>query len=657
MMWTSLGLVFWILAAPGHGREASELRQPRVNPYMAPALYPGQPVPDLPELPEITRRDTFLRVVDKWPFGSPFDVLYDAEEHRAYLSAGAGVFEIDLSVPEHPVIVSDRIRVGQYIVEIQRADSLMFFACGKAGVYLWYVTPDTAYELGHWTAHQNAQRIVYHAPYLFVADRDSGLRILDVSDPTQPVEVGFWNLPSQNHQIRSVQAASHYAYASFSNGMLYVLDVSQPENPQPVDSLDFGLSWGMDYANGKLYVGASRRLGVFSLEDPAHPELLGVDTLDRPIVDVKVVGDTLALLAHWQYGVSLVDVRDPLNIHPLDAQTFEDVRPRPQVDRIDGDGSVILAPLYTSYDLRIGRIQGGQITMVSRVRTPQYLRGIILRPPYLFLRDFSGALWILRFEGDQVHLASMYEFGPDQGCWGMAMEDPYLYLALRMGDVAVLDMSTPTQPRLVNDYSNFPAGSDEMPGDLAVQDHILYLADQPRLFMYRVNDPVKPVFLWSLRPEGHHDKVSVWNHILYISLIEPQLRVIDARDPLRPVALPLIPLGAPFTGRVLRQGSLLFAPASDGLRIYQTYDDPGQLTFLGMVSTPEDLLAVDVNADGTLAIGGGYPFVVAVDVSNPQSPQILDLVPMLNSARAIKIYGNRVFVACNDAGLWVLAYP
>lgn len=65
----------------------------------------------------------------------------------------------------------------------------------------------------------------------YVADGPGGLRVIDVSDPTQPEEVGHCVFPDW---ASSVYISDSLAYIAAGKAGLRVLDVDDPANPQEV---------------------------------------------------------------------------------------------------------------------------------------------------------------------------------------------------------------------------------------------------------------------------------------------------------------------------------------------------------------------------------------------------------------------------------------
>ena len=67
-----------------------------------------------------------------------------------------------------------------------------------------------------------------------MADGYSGLRVIDVSDPAHPTEVGSWDTGTG----RRVAVSGTYAYVAAGGGGLRVIDVSDPAHPTEVGSYD-----------------------------------------------------------------------------------------------------------------------------------------------------------------------------------------------------------------------------------------------------------------------------------------------------------------------------------------------------------------------------------------------------------------------------------
>ena len=89
--------------------------------------------------------------------------------------------------------------------------------------------------------------------HVYVADRESGLRVIDISDRSSPQIVGSVDTPDLSV---SVAVAGGYAYVvgDGSSG-LQVIDIGNPASPQIVGSVETpGAAWGVTVGSNYVYV-------------------------------------------------------------------------------------------------------------------------------------------------------------------------------------------------------------------------------------------------------------------------------------------------------------------------------------------------------------------------------------------------------------------
>ncbi|MBS1261138.1 MAG: hypothetical protein MAG453_00459 [Calditrichaeota bacterium] len=101
------------------------------------------------------------------------------------------------------------------------ADRYAYVADGNSGLRVIYVgIPDTPWEAGFCDTPGFAFGISAADGYAYVSDRDSGLRVIDVSDPTAPAEVSSCNTPGSAEGVAVVR---EYAYVADGYAGLQVL--------------------------------------------------------------------------------------------------------------------------------------------------------------------------------------------------------------------------------------------------------------------------------------------------------------------------------------------------------------------------------------------------------------------------------------------------
>jgi hypothetical protein len=144
-----------------------------------------------------------------------------------------------------------------------------------------------------------------------VAAYSSGLRIVNVSDPSNPVEIGFCSTPNI---ALGVAVSGSYAYVAAHSAGLRVIDVSDPSNPVEVGHCDTpGNALNVVVSGTYAYVANSvQGVRVVSISDPSNPTEVGYIDTPGNVYDVAVFG-SYAYVADFFYGMRVVDVTNPAN--------------------------------------------------------------------------------------------------------------------------------------------------------------------------------------------------------------------------------------------------------------------------------------------------------------------------------------------------------
>ena len=173
--------------------------------------------------------------------------------------------------------------------------------------------------------------------YAFVATGATGLRIMDITDPSDPVEVGYCNTPGT---ANGVALAGNYAVVADWFGDLRVIDISSPTHPFETGWVEIGMMCSdVTFGNGYAYaLDRTSALKVVDISDPYHPAVLGECSLSGGYANGVVVSGNFAYVACYE-GMQIVDVANPnskvariikanrMNIIVLVNFIFQNVRP------------------------------------------------------------------------------------------------------------------------------------------------------------------------------------------------------------------------------------------------------------------------------------------------------------------------------------------
>jgi hypothetical protein len=152
--------------------------------------------------------------------------------------------------------------------------------------------------------------------YAYLADNWVGLRIIDVSDPSEPEQVGVCEIEAI--AISDVFVTDSIAYVVAYIGGLYIIDIIDPSAPEEVGHFNNYTTTGDVYVQDTLaYLADSEGLRIISVADPGNPWQVGMFE-SRGEASVFVAG-TSAYIAgggsYDYYNFRIVDVSDPA--HPV----------------------------------------------------------------------------------------------------------------------------------------------------------------------------------------------------------------------------------------------------------------------------------------------------------------------------------------------------
>lgn len=268
--------------------------------------------------------------------------------------------------------------------------------------------------------------LVRRGHLVYVANKLSGLMIVDIADPAAPRILGVVDTPGQ---VMQVVLAGHYAYLADGKGGLRIVDVADPEQPKEVASLPM-IALRLAIRGGYLYAAmAGNGLQVVDVSSPTQPRAVMQLPTAAPLIDVAVHEDRL-VLGYTKGGVALARLDNPA---------------RPAIEqRLDLEGSI-----------RGLASQGTELFVVTRIfdkETGGHLVRVDLaepsRPRILSTTPLYGHPSDIEWTGDRV------------------------LVCLEANGVRIFDVADPVVPRLI-DIVDLPSS----PRSAVLSGEILWVAD------------------------------------------------------------------------------------------------------------------------------------------------------------------------------------
>lgn len=142
-----------------------------------------------------------------------------------------------------------------------------------AGVWVIDVSdPGNPREVGYYNTPGWAYTVTHRGNWLYVADCRVGLRVVDVSKPENPVEVGHYNTPDW---VYGLDVVMNYVYTAVKNSGLVIIDASDPANPVAIGSVESPFACKVIVRGAYAYVADRiRGLLIVNISNPRNPVVI-----------------------------------------------------------------------------------------------------------------------------------------------------------------------------------------------------------------------------------------------------------------------------------------------------------------------------------------------------------------------------------------------
>lgn len=571
----------------------------------------------------------------------------------AYVGVGARLEVLQVSDTKSFHVVGNTSPFPYYVEEVVISGTLAYVAAGGAGLRVVDVSdPAHPTEVGAWDSLGYAEGVAVAGGTLYLADGPYGLRTVDVSDPTHPTEVGY--VCDMNYAF-DVVVGGEYAYIAAGGAGLLVADVSDPANPAEVAVLDTpGYAYGVAIANDAAFIADGwEGLYIVSVADPANPLYVSTHKTPGWALDVAVADD-LAYVADAFRGLQVADVSDP--VRPERAGG-EDVWGG-LASHVAVAGSIAYVADYYRGLRAIDVSDPTHPTLAGSFVPIGYADGVIVAGDYAYVAAGGYGLQVVDV-ADPAHPRELGGYDTQSYATSVAVDGNYAHVvsyATAFGRVAglhIVDVSDPAHLTRVS----YVEGQDSH-RDIAVVNGIAYIADEWGLKTIDVSDPFHPAILGFIETwEGSDNPpdvtigVVVSGTLAYMAATADHLEIVDVSNPTSPTLIGAFDFGGPACYDVAVVGTRVYLACGE----FHVVDisDAAHPVELGSLVMPSDLTGVVVS--GSIAyVAAGDAGVAAVDVSDPYSPTLVGSFNTPGLARQVDVAGDYVYVADGINGLLVL---
>jgi hypothetical protein len=456
-----------------------------------------------------------------------------------------------------------------------------------------------------------------------------GLRIFDVSDPTGPVPVSFYQAGAY---LNGLAVAGGHAYLT-AGGRLHVIDVSDPADPRLTGFFDsrYGI-FGLVVAGRYAYL-AGAVMQIVDVGDPTSPRLVGSHN-SVGLRNLVVAGQFVYTAVQGGSLLEVLNVSDPSDPRPVGSY------------RPDSPGEVFVHGSHAY----VGR----QVLDISNPADPQFVRdtrvGRFIAAGPLGYTDSFGGLGILDL-GDPGDPRLIGRYGAVDGRL-LDVSDGDAYLAAGAG-LKVMDISSFAPPAEWTGHYEPPVEWDGLENAF-VSGTTAYTATRSGRFdVLDVSDPAKPQRLGGINGLGDIQSIVVAGDRAYLGISRVGMDILDVSDPTDVRRLGRHPI-ADGASDVALAGSHAFLVGSSGFQVVDVSDpaqpqrlweDPTLVAFRVMLSGNHAYLLTGLS---------GMTGFETFDVSDPANPQPVGHFDMDSFPTDFCVTGDRAYLTGSDRDLQIV---
>jgi hypothetical protein len=450
-----------------------------------------------------------------------------------YLAQGS-LKIIDVSDPTTPAQVGSYQGGGGVILGVCVAGNYAYLATGTTMDVVDISDRTQPVRVGSIPTTQS-YAVTVEGTRAYVADRDAGIKIVDISTPATPVVIGTYNTASSAY---NVTIAGNLLYVADGNGGLVILDVTNPANPTLVKTFGTGngsRALDVKVVGNRAYLAADIRGLILNVSNPAAPTILG-HLPGMPLSNIWIpanpglpqrlmVDGERVYIASASYGLQIVDAANagsPALLGDfsalIDVNTYADVATSGTTTIVAGNAGTLFLDISNPAKPKKVRWEKGAPAKAAFAR---------------------GELGLVSREGLRIYSLSDPQNPAQIGSYNLAgssaleVRDNFAFLANTNKGITILDITYPTTPSLIGSIT-MPAAVNIM----AARGSYLYVGTATGVRIVNISSPGSPTLVGS-SPflAGNIAGLDIYGDKLFAAELGGDLHVYSLTNPEAPAHL------------------------------------------------------------------------------------------------------------------------
>lgn len=276
----------------------------------------------------------------------------------------------------------------------------------------------------------------------YMAFFEGGFQIFDVSDPSEPEEIGDYD--TARNQALDVIVKDNWAFVADGSGGMQIFDVTDPADVD--DPIEFSRpckARALSLDDNIMYIAAQNSLQIYDVTDPTDAFWLTTYEVDIVADQDIVVTDGYAYVACGVHGITILDVGVPED--PLE---------------------------------------------VAMIRPPGSARGLAVSDGYAYIASGVAGLQVIDIADPENPVLVGDGVKTEGAAWGVFLDGKYVYVADRNFGLYIVDVSNPEAPELVGSFEVDRGKSSSV---FVMGGYAFIAAHQGDLWVVDVSDPTDPV--------------------------------------------------------------------------------------------------------------------------------------------------------------------